>query len=52
MGNIDYMDNIKKSIINQLDKIIEELLKDNDIQLSYQKSKNQLHVKKINISKL
>ena len=46
------MDKIKKDIINQLDKIAKELLKNNDIQLSYQKNKNQLHDKKINIKKL
>lgn len=43
---------IKKQLIENLDKIIEQLEKGKDIQISFQKSKNQLHLKIVTTEKI
>lgn len=43
---------IKKQLDQQQQKIIEQLERGEDIQLSYQKSKNKLHIKKIKVEKI
>lgn len=48
----DQTQDIKKQLEVRKVEILEQLEKGEDIQISYQKSKNKLHVKKIKVERL
>lgn len=45
-------ESIKKQLLERLPEIIQQLEKGKDLQISYQKSKNKLHLKSITVEKL